>query len=277
MWKFTDQQRIEQKELLSRIGKILFWGSLSIFLGSLYALSADFNLPYIETVVFFSQFSTYLGATLGVMAIFLSWNNSPFWDFIFNQLSIFLVVFGFGIAWWNMTHDKPILQGLIIVWIAFGLIGLGNRFTSTHQQTSLNNTDIASKSPIVDSASAYKLNRAKFNLQHPQTMKSVVGAIIWGFFGIIVSVIFQQPIVFLISIVIGLLVGVDKKQKSLTQNLKVALLKSIKTSAIGLVISALIGVCFTGLLFGFNESAILTGATFGGLIGLFFGALIGAL
>lgn len=206
MWKFTNQQRISQKELLSRIGKILFISSFLIFLGSLFAFSVDFTFPFVESIMFFSQFSIYLGAVLVAIATFLTWNSSPFWDFIFNQSSIFLIVIGFGIAWWNTMHDKPVIHGIIIVWIAFGLIGLGRRFDSS-RHLSLDNSNVANKSP----------------------------------------------------------------------NLKFALLKAIKTAAIGLCVSAIIGACFTGLLFGFNASALLVGATFGGLIGLFFGALIGAL
>ncbi|MEZ4645776.1 MAG: hypothetical protein R3E31_24130 [Chloroflexota bacterium] len=81
----------------------------------------------------------------------------------------------------------------------------------------------------------------------------------------------------MIAVFFGLLVGVDKKQESLQQNLKVVFLNASIIAVIGFCVSAIIGAGFVSLLFGFNASALFLGALFGGMIGLLLGAFVGAI
>jgi hypothetical protein len=277
MWEFTCPQRIRQKEILSRLGTILFIVGFPIFIGSLLVSFTDFNFPFIESIVFLGQFSIYLGATLIAISIFLTWNSSPFWDFFFNQLSVFLVILGFLFAWWNSINDKSFIQGGMIIFIGLGLIGLGRRFSSSSAKMNMNDSSPSSETVVSKASTTHNPKSIRLDLQQSQTMKSVVGAIVYGFFGIIFSLLFRQPVIILIAIFIGLLVGVDKKQESLRQNLRVAFLNASKMAVICLCISVLIGAGFVSLLFGFNASALFLGAVVGGMIGFLFGALMGAL
>jgi hypothetical protein len=277
MWEFTCPQRIRQKEILSRLGTILFIVGFPIFIGSLLVSFTDFNFPFIESIVFLGQFSIYLGATLIAISIFLTWNSSPFWDFFFNQFSVFLVILGFLFAWWNSINDKSFIQGGMIIFIGLGLIGLGRRFSSSSAKMNMNDSSPSSETVVSKASTTHNPKSIRLDLQQSQTMKSVVGAIVYGFFGIIFSLLFRQPVIILIAIFIGLLVGVDKKQESLRQNLRVAFLNASKMAVICLCISVLIGAGFVSLLFGFNASALFLGAVVGGMIGFLFGALMGAL
>lgn len=277
MWEFTYPQRIRQKEILSRIGIILLVAGFSIFIVSLLVFSFNFTFPYLEPVMFLGQFNIYLGACLAAFAALLAWNSSPFWDFIFNQLSIFLGIIGFVISWWNITQDNSIIQGMLIIFVSWGLIGLGRRFDSLSHKTNAINLPTSDESNEGNSITTQTPKRGMLDLKQPQIMKSVAGAIIWGFFGLVFSLIFRQPVIVLIAVLFGLLVGVDKKQESLVENLKVAFLSAIKSAVIGLGISAIIGAGFVGLFFGFDTVALLLGALIGGLIGFLLGALVGAL
>ncbi|MCB9431484.1 MAG: hypothetical protein H6668_05800 [Ardenticatenaceae bacterium] len=278
MWKFTYPQRIKQQEALARLSLILFVTSLPVFIICLGLLISNlFESSYLGSIISLSQFLTYLAAGLGAIAGLLSWHRSTLWDFIFNQLSILLVVAGFGLGWWHTIHDTNSFQEILVILLGFGLAGLGHRFRtpSTQERTgkSLSNEPDTNKASTTQQLKALSI----LDLQHPQTIKSITGAIVWGFWGVIVAMVFLQPIIIPIALLLGILIGVDRKQTTLWQNLRLVFFKAIKFAAISMCVSAIIGVGFASLLFGFNQSALLAGIGFGGLIGLFIGAFLGTI
>ena len=247
MWHFSQQQRVKQKRILAYAGILFFTLSLLITPALFFS---DIAPSHFNSIMITVMICSSAGAVFWIVARFWAWHQKPIWDFIFNQLSILLIIAGYLVTLWRSIADKSLIS-LFSVFGGIALIGLGSRVESLHQHS--------------------------FDLSNPELIKSLVGMLVWGTFGLILALLLHMPALFFVGLIAGLLLGVDKGKDTVSENLRAVLSPSLKFGIMSMLLTAGIGTLFTILLFGATVESILLGIFFGGGIGILVGILSGAL
>lgn len=256
------EQRIDQRNRLMTAGRVFVSIGFPIFILALIPFFIGNSSGQVEEFLYLGMGSFYGGVLLMALSRIIGWSDSPFWDFIFNRLGAMLVIVGFIFTvFMSLTEgNNGFAWGLIVTYAGFALVGLGRRFHST---------------PIVDSEAVNKKPKTWKNwvdLQNPQVMRSVVGALVFGVYGILFAVFFKQPVILVVALLIGLLKGIDKQQNTIWANLKLVFKGTVFITILACFVGGLIGALFVGLLFGANSAAFATGIMFGIFAGLVMGA-----
>jgi energy-coupling factor transporter transmembrane protein EcfT len=118
------QRRVKQRQIMAHIGKWAF------IVGFLLLITGLFSQYYVIAAV--GQYALYFGATLIVILSRVGWSKSVWKDFLFNQISIILILAGFGILFLYVVYGFLFPQlGILGVIVGIVLASLGIVFQSS--------------------------------------------------------------------------------------------------------------------------------------------------